>query len=295
VAIDKSAAAGPASLEVQVVDATTGQVYNTAPDEIQVTTPPPWYVKYLWLIVLIIILILAAVAAVLLARKISRDRKNVRGLVVTLRRGGVLVGRDLPAADTKYAEVFPFIIRDAQSSPRLDYPPRGVSTGIYYARRAGYGLARLTTPTGLRPYEVELGGPAQEVEDGLEVAITDTRKPGRGGRRVNRPGGASGSGTGYPGTTGAPGAAVPGGYIPDPGYPGGTDYPGGGYTPDPVYSPPPGYSPAQSSPFDPTVPTTPVPAPPPSYDPTTYDPGTTPTRPITRPSTYEPPKNPWIQ
>ena len=35
--------AGLASLELQVVDATTGQVYNTVADEIQVTTPPPWY------------------------------------------------------------------------------------------------------------------------------------------------------------------------------------------------------------------------------------------------------------
>jgi len=176
VSIDKSAQAGLASLELQVVDASTGQVYNTVADEIQVTTPPPWYLRYLWLLILVLVLLLAAVAAALVARKISRDRKNVRGLAVTLRRGG-MQGRELEAPDDGYAEVFPFIIRDAATSPRLDHPPHGASTGVYYIRRAGRGLVRLTTPIGLRPYDVEVGGPAQEIDGGFELSVTDTRHP----------------------------------------------------------------------------------------------------------------------
>lgn len=281
VSIGKSARAGLASLELQVVDASTGQVYNTVADEIQVTTPPPWYVKYRWLIILVLVLLLAAAAAALAARKISRDRKNVRGLVVTLRHGGVQGGRELEASDARYAEVFPFIIRDADTSPRLDHPPQGATAGVYYLRRAGRGLVRLTTPTGLRPYEVEVGGPAQEIDGGFELSVTDTRHPGWSGRSGGRngyPGGPGGAGT--PGPAGT--APVPGGYTPTVGYPGGTSASGGGYEPGSAYSPTSGY---------PSVPSSP--APPLADDPTTYDPGSEPTTPVTPPPTYEP-KNPWL-
>ena len=289
VSIDKSAHAGLASLELQVVDASTGQVYNTAPDEIQVTTPPPWYVRYRWLIILVIVLLVAAIAVALVARKIRRDRKNVRGLAVTLLRGGQQ-GRELEAPDTKYAEVFSFIIRDPATSPRLDYPPPGTNSGIYHVRRAGRGLVRLTTPMGLRPYEVELSGPPQEVEDGFEVAIKDTRHPYRRastGRRKT-PGGPGGPSV--PGPTG--GAPVPGGYTPTAGYPGGAGAPEGGYTPSPGYAPTAGYPAAPSSPAPAS--SAPAPAQSPASDPTTHDPGSTPTMPAAPPSTYEPPKNPWL-
>ena len=268
-----------------MVDARTGQVYNTAAQEIQVTTPPPWYVRYLWLIILILFLLLAAIAAALIARKVSRDRKNVRGLAVTLLRGGAQ-GRELEAPDTSYAEVFPFIIRDPDTSPRLDYPPAGMNAGICHLRRAGRGLVRLTTPMGLRPYEVELGGPAQEIEDGFEVAVRDTLHPSRrasGSRRKNRDGGPGGPAVPAP----AGGAPVPGGYTPSTGYPGGTTAPGGGYTPTSRVRAHAGYPPAPSSPGTSARAIA-------GQRPCQHDPGSQPTMPSAPPPTYEPPKNPWL-
>jgi len=98
-------------------------------------------------------------------------------LVAMLRRGGMPTGRDLEP-EAKWAEAFPFIIRDETSdAPRLDYPPRGQSGGLYQVRRAGRGLVRLTTPTGLRPYDVEVGGPGCSWPTGLSwrSAIPGTR------------------------------------------------------------------------------------------------------------------------
>jgi hypothetical protein len=285
VSIDKSARAGLASLELQAVDADTGQVYNTVADEVQVTTPPPWYVRYLWLLILILALLLAAVVAALVARKVSRDRKNVRGLAVTLRRGGAVLGRELSAPDKKYDEVFQFFIRDAATSPRLSYPPQGASTGLYTIRRAGRGLVRLTTPVGLRPYEVEVGGSAQEIDEGFEVSVKDTRHPhGVAPSRRKRHGSSGRSGGPVP--TAAAGAQVPNGYMPTVSYQGGTDPSGGGYVPTS------GYPDAPSFPAPP--PAAPTPAQPLASNPAPYDQGSAPTMPATPPSTYEPPKNPWI-
>lgn len=288
VSIDKSAKAGLASLELQVVDASTGQVYNTAADEIQVTTPPPWWKKYLWLLILIALLIIAAVVAALLARKVSRDRKNVRGLAVTLIGGAS--ARALEAPDAKYAEVFSFTIRDRGTAPRLDYPTPGSSADLYHVRRAGRGLVKLTTPMGLRPVELELGGSPQEIEPGLQVAVADTLHPTRRAR-ANRRGTAS-----VPAA--APAAASPGGYqpangyAPTGGYGGGTNGATGGYTPDPAYSPTASY-PAPPAPPPPPAPA-PGPAPAaPAPDPTTYNPAAQPAQPTsTPPTTYEPDK--WL-
>jgi von Willebrand factor type A domain len=187
VTIDKSSPAGPAGLEVQAIDADTGQPYNAASDEVTVTTPPGFLVKYRWEIIGVLAAILLALLAAFVSWKISRNRKDVRGLVATLRRGGVQAGRELEP-EGKWAEVFPFIIRDESSpSPRLDHPPKVSSVGLYQVRRAGRGLVRLTTPMGLRPYEVEVNGPGQDLGNGFELAFRDTRNPGWTGSRASDP------------------------------------------------------------------------------------------------------------
>lgn len=242
VTLGKSSPAGTAGLEVQAIDADTGQPYNAATAEVTVTTPPGFLAKYLWEIVGVAALIVLAILAALWRRKVIRDRKNVRGLVATLRRGGVPVGKEL-AAEEKYAEVFPFIIRDeTSSSPRLDHPPRGASMGVYQVRRAGRGMVRLMTPTGLRPYEIEVSGPGQTLENELELAFRDTRHP---------------DWTGFSG---------PSDYGSAPGYSG-----------TPGYSPPPGDWAGAGSP---TMPTSAPPGPPPSP---TYEQGSIPTMPVAPP------------
>ena len=186
VTVDKSSPAGSAQFEVQAVDADTGQAYNADSADVTVTTPPGFFEKYRWEIIGILAAILLAILAALMAWKVSRDRKDVRGLVASLRRGGVPAGRDLEP-EGKWAESFPFIIRDENTaSPRLDHPPKGGSAGIYQVRRAGRGLVRLTAPMGLRPYEVEVNGPGQALENGFELAFRDTRNPGWTGPRASR-------------------------------------------------------------------------------------------------------------
>jgi hypothetical protein len=197
VTIDKSASAGSAGLVVQAVDADTGQPYNSATTTVQVTTPPGFVAKYKWEIIGIIVAILLALLGTFAAWKINRNRKDVRSLVVTLRRGGVPRGRDLEAED-KWSETFPFIIRDETSSaPRLDHPAPGASTGIYQVRRARRGLVRLTTPTGLQAYEVEVNGPGRDVGNGFELSFRDTRHPNWSGS----------GGTGSPAAAGTPAPA----------------------------------------------------------------------------------------
>ena len=177
VTFSKSSPAGPAGLEVQAIDAGTGQIYNAAPDEITVTTPPTFFDKYKWDGLGLLALVILLIAAALWRRQVVRDRKNVRGLVAMLRFGGVQSGREL-AADEKYSEVFPFVIQTETGSPYLNHPARGATTGIYQVRRGGRGIVRLMPPAGgLRPYEIEVGGPGQALEDGLEVAFRDTRHP----------------------------------------------------------------------------------------------------------------------
>lgn len=267
VTFGKSSPAGTAGLEVQAVDADTGQPYNAASDVVTVTTPPGFFAKYKWEIIGVLAAILLAIMAAFASWKINRNRKDVRGLVATLRRGGVPAGRDL-GPEEKWAETFPFIIRDEGSSPRLDHPPKGSSAGVYQVRRAGRGLVRLTTPMGLRPYEVEVNGPGQVLENGFELAFRDTRNPGWTGPHASDPS-----------------------VTPDPKVPSGPpvtadDWSGsGGSSGADDWSGSGGWSGGGS----PTMPATPTPAPPPSPG---YDQGSAPRMPVT--PTTPPPKDPWL-
>ena len=267
VTIAKSSRAGPAGLVVQAVDADTGQSYNTATDEITVTTPPGFFAKYRWEIFGVIALIVLALLAAYASWQISRNRRDVRGLVATLRRGGAQAGRELEPEE-KWAETFPFIIRDETSlAPRLDHPPKGASVGIYQVRRAGRGLVRLTTPMGLRPYEVEVNGPGQDLGNGLELAFRDTRNPTwMGSGRLN-PAAAPGPMV----TPGPPATAAD--WSGSSGWSGAADWSGSGL---------------------PTMPSTPTPPPAPAPAPPGHDPGSTPTMPVT--PTAPPPKkpDPWL-
>ena len=139
--------------------------------------PSGFFAQHSWVIIGTVAVILLALLGAFAARRISRKRRDVRGLVVTLRRGGVQAGRDLKAGDRR-AEMFLFVIHDEDSpSPRLGYPAKGSSAGTYQVKRAGRGLIRLTTPIGLRPYEVEVNGPGQDIGNGFELAFRDTRNP----------------------------------------------------------------------------------------------------------------------
>ena len=269
VTIDKSTPAGVAGLEVQAVDADTGQTYDTVSDEITVTQPPGFFAKYRWEIIGVLAAIVLTMLAAFVSWKIIRKRKDVRGLVATLRRGGVPAGRDLEP-DEQWAEVFALTIRDENSaSPRLDHPPKGSSVGIYQVRRAGRGLVRLTTPMGLRPYEVEVNGPGQDLGNGLELAFRDTRNPNW-----------TGSGRSGPAVTADP--KVPSSPVTAHDWSGSGDWSGAA---DRVGSG--GWNGGAS----PTMPSTPPPTqaspPPPGQDQ-----GSPPTMPVT--PTTPPPKDPWL-
>jgi hypothetical protein len=269
VTFSKSSPAGPAGLEVQAVDADTGQLYNAAPDEITVTTPPTFFDKYKWdglgILVLIILLILAA----LWRRRVIRDRKNVRGLVAMLRFGGVQAGREL-AADEKYSEVFPFVIQADTTPPYLNHPARGATTSVYQVRRGGRGIVRLMPPAGgLRPYEIEVGGPGQALGGGLEVAFRDTRHPNWAGA-----GAGAAAPAGYENTQGFPSMSPAtaaedwsGGGAPahqdwsGSGIPASADWTSGGAPAAPAWTPNPPAPPREPGP-PPTMPGT-SPAPPP--------------------------------
>jgi hypothetical protein len=136
-----------------------------------VTRLPGFFAQHTGEIFGLLALVILAVLALLATRRVSKARRDVRGLRVTLKRDGVLLCPELRPSG-KWAEVFPFIIRDEDSAyARLETPERGWSVGVYQVRRAGRGMVRLLPPRGLRPYEIEIGGPGLRLDNGLELSF----------------------------------------------------------------------------------------------------------------------------
>jgi hypothetical protein len=179
VSIDKSAQAGPASLELQVVDATTRQGYNTVADEIKVTTPPGFLAKWLWPIIGLIIALVLIIAGLLALRAYNRWKRSVNDLTAILRRDGSELGTPLRAPQ-KWSDTFTFVIHNEDGpDPQLDWPQPGMR--VYQVRRSGTGMVRLLTPPG-DSYDIVVGGPGERLEhNGFELAFRD-RRHARGGR-----------------------------------------------------------------------------------------------------------------
>lgn len=172
--------AGLASLELQVVDASTGQVYDTVADEVQVTTPPPWYIRYLGLIIGVIVALALIIAGLLALRARRRYLKGVNDLTAYLRRDGTELGAPLRAPQ-KWSDTFTFIIHDEGGrDPRLDWPQPGVP--VYRVKRSGNGMVRLLTPNN-DSYDIVVGSAGERLEhNGLELAFRDRRRArARGG------------------------------------------------------------------------------------------------------------------
>jgi hypothetical protein len=205
-----------------------------------------------------------------------RDRRNVRGVEITLWRGGEQKGRPL-SAEKKYDEVFEFIIvGDDTPSPHLDHKGRA-TMGVYQVRRGKPGYLRLIAPSaGLKPYDVELHGPRVDLGNGLELSFRDTRHANWGGS-----GGAGGAGgasstyapAGYGGTSGysgassyseTAGAARPAVYAPSPDDWTGTGSGSAGGSAVPPAPPP---MPGNGRGDMPTMPAAPPPPPPTQKDP----------------------------
>jgi hypothetical protein len=218
VAVARNSPTGTALVQVEAVNAATGQVLNTAQQDFTVTKPPGFLAKYWWAILALVVLAILAILAALWRRQVIRDRKNVRGVEITLWRGGEQKGRPL-SAEKKYDEVFEFaIIGDDTPNPHLDHKGRA-TTGVYQVRRGKPGYLRLVAPgAGLKPYDVELHGPRADLGNGLELSFRDTRHANWGGSggpaAAYAPAGYGGtpsySGAG-PGTGAYPGAAAPSG------------------------------------------------------------------------------------
>jgi von Willebrand factor type A domain-containing protein len=187
VSFNSDSPAGSAWLEVKAVDAAnSGTVYNDATLNLTVTKPPGFLAKYLWDIIGLIALIILAVLAALWRRSVIRARKDVRGLIVTLRRNGDQQGAELKAPN-RWSDVFRFVIKDeSEPDARLDFPQAGYRE--YLVRRSGPTEVKLHTPAGGEPYDVVVGGPGEVMDhNGLELAFREAR-PRRGRRgRPSRP------------------------------------------------------------------------------------------------------------
>jgi von Willebrand factor type A domain len=280
IAVASDSRTGTALVQVEAVNAATGQVLNTATQGFTVTRPPGFLAKYWWAILALVVVVILAILAALWRRRVIRDRKNVRGVESTLWRDGEQKGRPL-SAEKRYDEVFEFIIiGDDTANPHLDHKGRA-TTGVYQVRRGKPGYLRLVAPSaGLKPYDVELHGPRVDVGNGLELSFRDTRHANWGGSGgsasayapagygsvpgYSGPAGGASAGA-YPGTSAASGAgrpAAPAGYAPSPDDWTGT---GGG----PAAPPPPPPMPGNGRRDMPTMPVAPPPPPPP---PTQKDP-----------------------
>jgi hypothetical protein len=179
ITVARSSRTGIAAIKVEAVNAATGQVLSTAVQDFAIGGPRPFLAAYLWAILAIVILAILATLAILamLWRRAVRERRNVRGLEITIRRDGIQRGRGLMAPERKYAEVFPFVIRSEETpDPYLDHASRS-ATEVFHARRGERGYVRLMTPGALRLYDVELNGPGLTLPSGLELRFMDRRLP----------------------------------------------------------------------------------------------------------------------
>lgn len=174
--ISRQSPTGVAWLRVEIVDAANPSiVYNATTFESTVTKPPGFIAKYFWLIIGALALIALSVAAILWRRAVIRARKDVRGLVATLRRDGQELGRPLQAP-SRWDDTFRFIVRDEdEPTARLDFPQSGYP--VYLIKRSRPGEITLMTPASAEPYEVVVGGPGAVMEhNGLELAFRDIRR-----------------------------------------------------------------------------------------------------------------------
>jgi hypothetical protein len=218
ISIDKSSQTGTAFVTVQAVDASTGQVLNTAAQDFSITKPPGFLAKYWWALLALLILIILAVLAALWRRAVMRDRKNVRGLEVTLRSGGEQKGKLEAPQDVRYSEAFQFLIKDeATPHPYLSHLGRE-TMGVYRVTRGKQGFVRLVAPNALKPYDVELHGSPVTLDNGMELSFSDTRHANWGGTGFTPAPAPQGygstdysGGAGYPGAGGGPGAGGAGG------------------------------------------------------------------------------------
>jgi hypothetical protein len=272
---------GTALVQVEAVNAATGQVLNTAQQDVTITKPPGFLAKWWWAIAGLVVLVVLAILAALWRRQVIRDRKNVRGVEITLWHGGEQKGRPL-SAEKRYDEVFEFIIMgDDTPNPHLDHKGRA-TTGVYQVRRGKPGFLRLVAlSAGLKPHDVELHGPRVDLGNGLELSFSDTRHVDWGGSGASAltyaPAGYGGtpsySGAGgtsagsYSATSDASGTgnpAAPAGYAPSPDDWTGT---GGGFAGGSAAPPPPPPLPGNGRGTMPATPATPPPPPPTRKDP----------------------------
>jgi hypothetical protein len=112
---------GPAWLQVKVVDASNGTVYNAATVEVTVVKRPGIIGHYLWAFIGALILLILAGLLLSLRGRARRRASYVNGLFVIIRRDGERVG-ELKAPGRR-SDTFRFVIRDeTEASARLDYP-----------------------------------------------------------------------------------------------------------------------------------------------------------------------------
>ena len=182
ITVAKGSPIGTALVQVTAVNAATGQVLNTAQQNFSVTKPPGFLAKYWWLLLAIAILLILAVLAWLWRRAVMRDRKNVRGLEVTLMRDGEQKGKLDAPGEVRYSEVFSFLIKD-EGTPHPYLSHLGRETmGVYQLRREKKpGFLRLVAPSALKPYEAELHGAPVVLDNGLQLTFSDTRHANWGG------------------------------------------------------------------------------------------------------------------
>jgi len=176
ISFGKDSPIGAARLHVIVADIVNPSlVYNEATLNINVTKPLGFLPKYFWNILGLLIAIILIISFALWRRAVLRRRVDVRGLVAILRRNGGQLGGELPAPP-KWSDSFRFIVRDEfEPSARLDFPMRGSSP--YTVRRAGNGEVTLMTPTSERYEHIVVDGPGERLDNGLEIAFRDRRRP----------------------------------------------------------------------------------------------------------------------